>query len=418
MELREDGGQVLIPTGHEASTYTSLRSLARRDVGVVVASEKEQVPASASRFCDEVVSLPPPRRSVANYRDALLDIAGRADIRTVVPVRPIDSYVLSQYRNAFAERVPLFVPDRVTFDRINDRLRLAAEARGAGVPIPKTRSLDDVHDWSQRLVVKSRYNLLASEATEGLEPGRCDVVKEVRYLRPGCEPDTEEVVRTMGHVPIVQSFVPKDGEYVFGALYDRGEPLATFQHRQIRGDSYTGGGGVYRKSVSIPALDRVGRRLLDHLEWHGLACIEFMRHAETGEYMLTEVNPRIWQSLPVAVAAGADFPYAYWLAANGRAEEIDPSYEVGVGGHYLYGELAHLWSVVSEESPLVPQPSAVSTAAAILTSTILDPHFDYFRLDDPAPFLRGLINAVSTRLGRNSGPIDVQSGASDHGTHH
>jgi predicted ATP-grasp superfamily ATP-dependent carboligase len=122
----------------------------------------------------------------------------------------------------------------------------------------------------------------------------------------------------MRHDPIVQAFVPKDGEYIVGALCEHGDVVASFQHRQIRGNAYTGGGGVYRRSMYDPALERVARDLLAELEFHGLACIEYMRHADTGEYVLTEVNPRVWQSLPSTVHAGADFPWYYWLAATGR----------------------------------------------------------------------------------------------------
>jgi len=199
----------------------------------------------------------------------------------------------------------------------------------------------------------------------------------------------------MEHDPIVQEFIPKDGEYMFAALYDHGEPLATFQHRQIRGNSYTGGGGVYRESIYDPELEAVARDLLDELDWHGLACIEYMRDARTGQYVLTEINPRMWQSLPSTVQAGADFPYYYWLLANGRADEIDHEYETGVGTHLLYGELGYLLSILREDSPHVERPSVTRTAGEILASVFTEPNFDYLSLDDFGPFLTGLKRKIS-----------------------
>jgi predicted ATP-grasp superfamily ATP-dependent carboligase len=194
----------------------------------------------------------------------------------------------------------------------------------------------------------------------------------------------------MHHDPIVQEFVEASGQYVFAALYDEGEPLATFQHRQLRGNSYTGGGGVYRETIADPELEAVGRRLLDHLDWHGLACIEYMKDAETGAYKLAEINPRLWQSLPCAVRAGADFPSYYWLAATGRADEIDPTYEVGVRTHMLHGELGYLQSVRSDTSPFHQRPSLPREALAVASSCLTSPNFDTFRVDDPRPFLRGV----------------------------
>jgi len=64
------------------------------------------------------------------------------------------------------------------------------------------------------------------------------------------------------------------------------------------------------------------RDLLDWLDWHGLACIEYIGDADTGEFVLVEINPRMWQSLAGAVAAGADFPETtgdWRRAARGRS---------------------------------------------------------------------------------------------------
>ena len=278
-------------------------------------------------------------------------------------------------------------------------MRLAEAAEEAGVPVPETRSLDEVDDWDRELIIKSRYNLLAEEYVDSYSPHEFDVVKTIKHLRQGETPDVDEIRDEMKHVPIVQEYVPTDGEYVFGALYDHGEPLATFQHRQIRGDSYTGGGGVYRKTVDIPVpeLEEVGRTLLGSLDWHGLACIEYMKDANTGEFKLTEINPRLWQSLPCAVRAGADFPYDYWLQAMGRTDLIEPGYEIGVGTHFLFGELQHLLSILQEDSPLVEKPSFVGRLGEILYSCYEMPRFDYLRLDDPLPFAYNIYHVIEER---------------------
>ena len=397
--------RALIPTGHDASSYTCLRSLARRGVGAVVASEKPGVPTMASRYCDESATLPDPRTDLLAYRDALLALARRDDVRTVIPVRPEDCYVLSRYEDLFAEHVSLVVPTMAQLERVNDRLLLAGAAEAAGVPVPETRRLSDVDDWSEKLLIKSRYNVLTDAYLDDLGPSDMDVVKHIYHVGDGAEPDLETVRTELRHDPIVQEFVDTDGEFMFTGLYDHGEPLATFQHRQIRGNSYTGGGGVYRRSISDPELEDVGRRLLSELDWHGLACIEYMRDADTGEYVLTEINPRMWQSLPSTVAAGADYPWYYWLAATGRADEIDHDYDLGVGTHMLHGEVGYLTSVLTEESPHVSRPSVARTLWDIGSSIAREPRFDYLALDDPGPFLAGVRNVLPTgSLSRLSPP--------------
>lgn len=381
-----------------------------------MASDERGVPAAASRDLADSIGLPNPREEPGAYRDALLSAAGREDVRTVVPVRPEDAYLLSRDRAAFAEHVSLVVHPMATLERVHDRLRLAAAAESAGVPAPETRPLSAVDDWDdgRDRLIKSRYNVLAGAYLDDRDDEAIDVVKDVRHVAPGTTPDPAAVEAAMGHEPIVQAFVHTDGEFLFGALYDEGEPLATFQHRQIRGDSYTGGGGVYRRSMYDEDLERVARDLLAELDWHGLACIEYMRDAETGEYVLTETNPRLWQSTPSAVAAGADFPTYYWLAATGRADEIDPDYELGVGTHMLRGELGYLKSVLTDESPHVRRPSFARAALSVASSIVREPRFDYLRLDDPGPFLAGIRTVLSGTFARRL----PQRSTTDRRSHH
>ena len=384
---------VVVPTGHGAYSCTCVRSLGRRGIDVVVAAEDEGVPAAASRYCRESVRVSDPETDLLAYRDDLLALAERPSVETVIPIRPADAYVLSRYRESFQAVASVYVPSIAQIDTVFDRLRLFEAAREAGVPVPRTESLDAVTDWSPQQVVKSRYNLLTSRYLDDCDDTDATLVKSVDHLDVDERPD-DSLCERFCHTPIVQEYVPSSDEYMVAALYDHGEPLATFQHRQVRGNSYTGGGGVYRRSVAISELGRVAHDLLEALDWHGLACIEYMRHAETGEFVLTEINPRMWQSLPSTVRAGADFPYYYWLAATGRPEAIDADYELGVGTHLLNGELGYLTSVLREESPLVPTPSVPGTALTILASCLREPHFDYLSLDDPGPFLRGIANKV------------------------
>jgi predicted ATP-grasp superfamily ATP-dependent carboligase len=381
---------VVVPAEIEpAKSYSCVRSLSRRGLRTVVAAADERLPAAASRFCDEAVTLPHIDGDYRGYREMLLELARRPDVTTILPVHPQDPYLLARYRERFEEYVDLAVPPLETLRTVHDRLQLAEAAEAAGVPVPETWSLDAVDCWDVDAIVKSRYNLLVSDYVDSFPRHDLDVVKTVRFVRRR-EPDRSAIREEMRHVPIVQEYVPSGGEYAFCALYDHGEPVATFQHRQIRGDSYTHGGGVYRESVHDPELERVGRALLDSLDWHGLACIEYRRDATTGEFNLLEVNPRVWQSVPCAIRAGADFPYWYWLQTQDRVDAITPAYERGVGTHMLHGELGHLRSVLRDDSPFVDRPSFAQRLHEVVVSCYQSPRFDDVRLDDPLPSVMGL----------------------------
>ena len=391
----DDLGTAVIPTGYDPGSYTCVRSLSRRGVGTIIASEHDDVPAATSRFCDTSTVIPSPFDDLVAYKDALVELAHRPSVRTILPLRPPDPYVFAKYEAEFGDHVSLVTPPMEVLEKVHDRMMLFDAAVEAGVPVPETRRLDDVGDWDTDVIVKSRYNLLADRYLGSYGPREIGTVKSIEYFEAGADPDVADLRERMGHEPIVQEFIDASGEYVFAGLYDHGEPVATFQHRQIRGNSHIGGGGVFRKSIYDPNLERAGRALLDSLEWHGLACIEYAKDAETGEFKLIEINPRLWQSLPCAVRAGADFPYYYWLSATGRTEAIEPMYRIGVGTHLLYGELGYLLSLLDDESPLHERPSMLRETLSVIGSCLAETNFDNFRLDDPAPFVRGIQHVIA-----------------------
>jgi predicted ATP-grasp superfamily ATP-dependent carboligase len=396
--LTDERDAVVITASRYPHGYASVRSLAAQGVHTIAAVDDESLEVTTSRFCDESVLVPPPR-DISAYKDALLGLAARPDVRTIVPHRPHDTYILSKFADEFDRYIDVVVPDLETLRDVHDRKRLAEAAERAGVAIPETQLLGEVDDWSDDRIVKSRYNLLTDEYLDDFDFADSKIAKSVEHVPPGETPDPDAIVEKMSHEPIVQEYVEGKDEYVFGALYDEGEALATFQHRQLRGDSYTGSGGVFRETVDIPALEEAGRTILDELEWHGLACIEYIEDAD-GEFSIVEINPRMWQSLGCATHAGADFPHWYWLAATDRADEIEPGYEVGTGTHYLYGELEHLVSVAREESPFVERPSLPGRTKEILQSCREVPNFDYLHLDDPRPIVRQVRNEIEGAVTR------------------
>ena len=54
------------------------------------------------------------------------------------------------------------------------------------------------------------------------------------------------------------------------------------------------------------------------LRYTGLIMVEFRINVETDDWALIETNGRFWGSLPLAVAAGVDFPrYLYEMLDRG-----------------------------------------------------------------------------------------------------
>ena len=65
-------GAALVPLGDSASGLSCVRSLGRRGVRTIAASERSGRPAFTSRYCDESVVVPSPYEDLLAYKDALL----------------------------------------------------------------------------------------------------------------------------------------------------------------------------------------------------------------------------------------------------------------------------------------------------------------------------------------------------------
>lgn len=397
-------GAVVVPGVCEPSSTAVLRSLGRRGVDTVAVSEHAAPPSFVSRYCDEAVRVPSSTTASTAYRDALLSLARRESVRAVVPMRESDAYVLARDREAFAAHVAPVWPTADQLAAVQDRVRLYDLADRLDVPHPRTELLGAVSSWDRDLVVKARYALVADAYVDGASPDDARSPPKTVFLDPGVRPDVAAIRERMGHEPIAQEFVAGP-EYSFRALFDRGEPVSTSLKRLVRGIKYTRGPSVCHRTVSVPALEAHGLALLEHLDWHGPASVGFIADPETGEYLLTEVNPRFWANLPMDVQAGVDMPHHYWCLATDRRESVASSYHAGTTTHYLMGELGHLQSVaLGQDCPLVERPSLPRATWDVLTSVLADRRFDLLSRDDPRPFVRDAVNKTKLAVGDSFRP--------------
>jgi predicted ATP-grasp superfamily ATP-dependent carboligase len=101
---------------------------------------------------------------------------------------------------------------------------------------------------------------------------------------------------------------------------------------------------VLSESVPVtPTLERYARTLLDAVQWHGVAMVEF-RQTPAGEYYLMEINTRFWGSLQLAIDAGVDFPALLLRACEGETiAEQPPLYKIGQRLRWILGDIDSLY---------------------------------------------------------------------------
>jgi hypothetical protein len=120
-------------------------------------------------------------------------------------------------------------------------------------------------------------------------------------------------------------------------------------HRRLREFPVTGGESTCCELVDDPELLTAGRAMLDALGWHGVAMVELKRHEADGRAYLMEVNPKLWGSLDLAIAAGAEFPLDLVRIAAGETLPDLPS---------PAGPLRFCWPLGNDLRHLLARPGA------------------------------------------------------------
>ena len=77
------------------------------------------------------------------------------------------------------------------------------------------------------------------------------------------------------------------------------------------------GPSLQREMLSFPAIESAAKRILDHLDFHGVCGMDFRVDSEGRAYFL-ECNPRFTGGIRSQVASGFNIPYIYWQLAAKR----------------------------------------------------------------------------------------------------
>jgi protein-tyrosine-phosphatase/predicted ATP-grasp superfamily ATP-dependent carboligase len=234
-----------------------------------------------------------------------------------------------RWLHALAESDPLRrraqLPGNAALDIALDKVRTTEAAGRLGIPVPP----------SQRIPAGASVPApLGFPAV--LKPARSKVVVGQRLQSMSVElvhnSNERDAILTawLAFTDVQeQQWVPGHG---FGVemLFDQGRMVWSFVHERLHELPLTGGASTLRRAAAPD--DRLitwSRRLLEHLQWHGVAMIEWrMVHGQ--DPWLMEINPRFWGSLPLTIAAGRDAPCDLLRMALGETLEDPGPYRVGV----------------------------------------------------------------------------------------
>lgn len=377
---------VLVTDAGRGSAVAIIRSLGRAGWRVVAGDPRRAAPGRWSRHVDAWVTYPDPRRHPEAAIEALARMARRERVDLLFPVTDDVIVPLLDVRETIERHTALALPATEALRTAADKGAVTAMADRCGVPVPATVR------WSPgdpAPALRSWPVVVKPLRSRTVAAGAGVVAHDVTYALDAAALDTE-----LGHADgpvLLQEYVHGAGHGVEVLARD-GEVVAAFQHRRIREYPPSGGASSCREAVAVdPELLAASERLLGELRWTGLAMVEF-KIGPSG-WFLMEINGRVWGSLPLAVAAGVDFPAM--AAALHLGDPFVPPPPARLGARSRNVELELRWAAAVLAGHRLGATGARPTRMQAVGTAVrlLSPREGYDVLDrrDPLP---GVVDAA------------------------
>ncbi|MFO0701281.1 MAG: ATP-grasp domain-containing protein [Nitrospira sp.] len=383
--------KVLVTDGDERAALAVTRSLGRQGIDVVVGATQTPSLAGVSRYCTESFVSPSPVLNPDGYVASLLNVVRGKNIGMIFPVTDLAMALVGEARAQFEPAVKLPIPAMTAYERLSDKYALMQLAIQLQVPIPDTVFVPAGGLTDALLAQVLAYPVVVKPAHSMVNVRGAWTKTVVHHARTPEE--LQQLYRDINYLTepsMIQRRVQGEGQGVF-ALMDRGAPVAMFAHRRLREKPPSGGVSVLRESMEVPKpMADDALRLLEAVNWHGVAMVEFKLDATRNRPVLMEVNGRWWGSLQLAIDAGIDFPFLlYQLAMDRPRQSLPTGYRVGTRSRWFLGDLDHLLlRLTRSDAHLnmpVNSPSRWRCAIDFLSPGGRDEHWEIERWEDLNP---------------------------------
>ncbi len=397
--------RVLLLDADTLPALSILRSLAKQGIAIDIASHTHKPIAGYSKYATAVYHYPHP---LTNTDDFLNWIASKLESEPSLLIIPATERTLVPISRRFGEtddisRICMASPHAL--ETVLDKSKTIELASSLTIPQARSWHIDSLEQLTQHqeefdypIVIKPGRSIADTSQRTPLTVQYAHTAEELRNV---CKELLQHV-----HV-VLQEYFQGVGVGI-ELIAQQGDIKYAFQHQRLHEMPLSGGGSSYRQSVEIdPELLDASSKLIGHLKWNGVAMVEFKKNPDTGAFILIEINGRFWGSLPLAIAAGADFPYMlYQLYASGTVSPSQP-YERNVKCRKLSSDIAWFEAVLRKDADqrLVNIPSVGQALRDMLDIFSPKHYFDAQSIRDIRPGLADIGVILSNYLERVRGII-------------
>lgn len=296
--MAEDKVPVIILDCDIRATEGVIYSFGKRKIPVIALSSKKNPPAFYSRYVKEKYISPP-----VSEEDAYLQFLLRLPHRGVLLYSDDAS---ASFANKYSSRLKeagylLNTPSKESFNQGFDKASLARAAKEAGVPVIPTIEVKKLQDLEAAWEQLDKPIILKATRLAG---GKFILIKKKEDLKPAFE-ELDALIKAPGYRHmnsglIAQEFIyyRYDEIYCCESYYTQdSKPNGFLSIHKIRPNinkDGTAGGRLFAgETIMDEALEKHTKALLDHLEWKGMAHLDWIYSQKYQEYLVCEINPRL-----------------------------------------------------------------------------------------------------------------------------
>jgi len=318
---------VLLSGDEGPGTLAAVRGLHAAGHRVLLAVARPLVPAARSRCVAAVIAVPDAQESVAEHVRALAAAAAAGGATLVLPGTEWSLRALTGREASFPDGVGVATAPAQALDLATDKLALCRLAAEAGLDAPATIELAGAEPPPGRpLPLPAVLKPLRSAAQDGarIRAGEVRLIGDQAQLRAALAGEAGRW--------LLQQLIEGELAAICGVAW-RGELVCALHQRSPR--IWPPRVGVSSYAITV-APDRERERrvasLIRAIGWSGVFGVQFLLCGSRA-YVI-DLNPRIYGSMGLALAAGLNLPAIWADLALGHRPQVGRH---GVGGGYRVG---------------------------------------------------------------------------------
>jgi predicted ATP-grasp superfamily ATP-dependent carboligase len=337
----ESAHKVFVTDVEAKSALPVLESLRRKGIEIHVGSERRTCAGFLSRYPARRFLYPSPAHEPALFLERILELVGRYEYETIIPIGDEVSEILAANMEKFPATTRIPLPDSDTLLGGRDKARTIKMAMENHIPCPRTWFPDeeDIEEIRDRI----DYPVLIKPAISAGARGIVYIDSREKLI--------PEYGKTSGEYGkcIIQEFISHEGmQYKADVLVDGNcEPRAGIVYSKLRYYPVKGGSSTLIRTVKHEVIMDNAVGLLKAMNWYGFADFDFIVDPRDNTAKIIEINARLPESFRITLAAGIDFPHMLYRLALGQGIETCMEYELDVYSRFLLGDI--LWFLKSAD---------------------------------------------------------------------